>query len=148
MDYEFRLEKLETINQQSLDLSYVKDIKRTYSMYEIAIMTRSSPARILGLEDRGSLKPGCIADISIYNPKKPIDEMFRSASYVFKNGDEIVRNGKIRKYKQTSTQCVNTTYEKPILKEIEKWIKKYYSLSLEEFSVDKNFFKDENFKYH
>ena len=148
MDYEFRLEKFETINQQSLDLSYVKDIKRTYSMYEIAIMTRSSPARILGLEDRGSLKPGCIADISIYNPKKPIDEMFRSASYVFKNGDEIVRNGKIRKYKQTSTQCINTTYEKPILKEIEKWIKKYYSLSLEEFSVDKNFFKDENFKYH
>ena len=56
--------------------------------------------------------------------------------------------GKFAKYKQTSTQCINTTYEKPILKEIEKWIKKYYSLSLEEFSVDKNFFKDENFKYH
>ena len=41
-------------------------------MYEIAIMTRSSPAKILGLEDRGSLKPGCIADISIYNPKSQL----------------------------------------------------------------------------
>ena len=47
MDYEFRLEKLEKINQQSLDISYLKDIKRTYSMYEIAIMTRSSQPRFL-----------------------------------------------------------------------------------------------------
>ena len=58
MDYEFRLEKLNKINPKSLDISYLKDLKRTYSIYEIAIMTRSSPAEILGLNDRGSLKEG------------------------------------------------------------------------------------------
>tara|TARA_B100000287_G_scaffold430113_1_gene484741 strand:- start:2025 stop:3665 length:1641 start_codon:yes stop_codon:yes gene_type:complete len=148
MDYEFRLEKLGKINKHSLDISYLKDLKRTYSFYEIAIMTRSSPAKILGLNDRGSLKEGCIADISVYNSNKPIDEMFRNALYVFKNGDEIVRNGKVLKYKSTSTQCININYEKSILKQIDKWIKKYYSLDMEQFSVDKNFFNKDNFKYH
>ena len=148
MDYEFRLEKLGKINKNSLDISYLKDLKRTYSFYEIAIMTRSSPAKILGLNDRGSLKEGCIADISIYNSNKPIDEMFRNALYVFKNGDEIVRNGKVLKYKSTSTQCININYEKSILKQIDNWIKKYYSLDMEQFSVDKNFFNKDNFKYH
>ena len=55
-------------------------------MYDIAIMTRSSPGRILGLKDRGSLKEGSIADISVYDPIKSIDSMFRGAKYVFKNG--------------------------------------------------------------
>ena len=68
-------------NQQKF---FLKDIKRTYSLYDIAIMTRSSPANILGLKDRGSLKPGCIADISIYDPNQNIDDMFRKAKYVFK----------------------------------------------------------------
>ena len=31
---------------------------------------------------------------------KNIDQMFRKAKYVFKNGDEIVKNGKILKYKK------------------------------------------------
>ena len=64
MDYEFRLQKIDSINKDSLDISYLKDLKRTYSIYEIAIMTRASPAKILGLEDRGSLKEGCIAAVS------------------------------------------------------------------------------------
>ena len=72
MDYEFRLQKIHSINKDSLDFSYLKDLKRTYSMYEIAIMTRASPAEILGLKDRGSLKEGCLADISIYDPKKQL----------------------------------------------------------------------------
>ena len=41
-------------------------------------MTRAAPAKILGLDDRGSLRNGSVADISIYDPKKPIDKMFSS----------------------------------------------------------------------
>ena len=148
MDYEFRLQKIQSINKDSLDFSYLKDLKRTYSMYEIAIMTRASPAEILGLKDRGSLKEGCLADISIYDPKKKIDKMFREASYVFKDGDEVVRNGKVLKHKKTTTQCINTTYDKSVLKEVDKWIKKYYSLELDQFRVDKEFFNVNNFKSH
>ena len=138
---------LPKINPKSLDISYLKDLKRTYSIYEIAIMTRSSPAEILGLNDRGSLKEGCIADISIFDPRKPIDQMFRKAKYVFKNGEEIVKNGKILKYKKTSTIAANINYEKSIVKNVENWTRRFYSLDKEEFKVDKNFFRKDNFIY-
>jgi formylmethanofuran dehydrogenase subunit A len=147
MDYEFRLEKMSEINQESLKFSFLKDIKRTYSMYDIAIMTRSSPAKILGLKDRGSLRSGCIADISVYDPKKKIDQMFQSAKYVFKNGNEIVRNGKILKYQKSSTIAVDIRYEKSITKELQSWINRFYSLDIDDFKVNTDFFRNSNFKY-
>ena len=147
MDYEFRMEQMSLINDESIKFSFLKDIKRTYSFYDIAVMTRSSPANILGLKDRGSLKPGSIADISIYDPNQNIDKMFRKAKYVFKNGDEIVHNGKILKYKKTSTIAANIKYEKSIVKNVENWTNRFYSLNLDEFKVDKNFFRQDNFLY-
>ena len=147
MDYEFRLEKMSKINQESLKFSFLKDIKRTYSMYDIAIMTRSSPAKILGLKDRGSLKSGCIADISVYDPKKKIDQMFQSAKYVFKNGNEIVRNGKVLKYQKSSTIAVDIRYEKSITKDLQSWINRFYSLDVDDFKVNTDFFRNSNFKY-
>ena len=147
MDYEFRLEKMSEINQESLNFSFLKDIKRTYSMYDIAIMTRSSPAKILGLKDRGSLKDGCIADISIYDPKKSIDQMFKSAKYVFKNGSEIVRNGRILKFHKSSTIAVDIQYEKSITKDLQSWVNRFYSLDVDDFKVDTDFFRNNNFKY-
>ena len=148
MDYDFRCSSLDKINKESFAISHLKDIKRTYSMYDIAIMTRSSPAKILGLKDRGSLKKGSIADISIYDPIKPIDSMFREAKYVFKNGEEIVRNGKVLKYKKTSTQCISLNYDNSILKELKKWVERYYTMKIDEFSVDEHFFSLHNFKKH
>ena len=147
MDYEFRLEKMSEINQESLKFSFLKDIKRTYSMYDIAIMTRSSPAKILGLKDRGSLKSGCIADISVYDPKKKIDDMFQSAKYVFKNGNEIVRNGKVLKYQKSSTIAIDIRYEKSITKDLQSWINRFYSLDVDDFKVNTDFFRNSNFKY-
>ena len=72
MDYDYRNENIDYLNKESVNISYLKDIKRTYSLYDIAIMTRSSPAKILGLNDRGSLKDGRIADIAIYDPRKKL----------------------------------------------------------------------------
>ena len=57
----------------------------------------------------------------------------------------VVRNGKVLKHKTTSTQCIKTTYDKSILKEVDKWIKRYYSLELDQFRVDQEFFNVNNF---
>ena len=147
MDYDFRMQQISLINQDSIKFSFLKDIKRTYSLNDIAIMTRSSPANILGLKDRGSLKPGCIADISIYDPNQNIDEMFRRAKYVFKNGDEVVKNGKVLKHKNTRTIAANIKFEKSIIKNVENWTNRFYSLDKEEFKVDENYFSENNFIY-
>ncbi len=147
MDLDYRNSEIEKINFSAKEISDLKFLKRTYSLYEIAIMTRASPAKILGLTDRGSLGEGCIADISIYDPKKKIDEMFANAKYVFKNGDEIVRNGKALKYKKTTTQALSLKYDKKIHKNIQRWFDNFYSLQLDSFEIDTNYFEENNFKY-
>ncbi len=146
MDQDFRNSEIDKINPHAKEISNLKSIKRTYSLYEIAIMTRAAPARILGLKDRGTLKTNSIADISIYDPNKPIDQMFRNAEYVFKNGVEIVRKGKVLKYYKTSTKCLEINYDFKIHKNIRDWFDNYYSLSLDEFEIDENFFSENNFQ--
>ena len=148
MDYEYRAHCASKINKNSFEMSYLKDIKRVYSLSDIATMTRSEPARILGLNDRGSLAPGRIADITIYDPKLKYDAMFRCPLYVFKNGQEIVKNGKIIKFHRTQTQSLSLNFDKKIIKHLNSWISNSYSLNTEDLSVDENFFRPGNFNYH
>ncbi len=145
MDLDFRNSQIDKINNYAKDICKLKSIKRTYSLYEIAIMTRAAPAKILGLNDRGSLSKGSVADIAIYDPKKPIDEMFGNAEYVFKDGVEVVKNGKVIKHLKTKTKCLRLNYDKNIHKRIKKWFDSYYSLDLKEFELDENYFERNNF---
>ncbi len=147
MDLEYRNQEIQTIHPEAREISDLKFLKRTYSLYEIAIMTRAAPARILGLSDRGSLKPGKIADISIYDQNQSIDKMFSKAKYVFKNGKEVIKDGKILNIVKGSTQSLILNYDKKIRKDIKKWFDKFYSLELDTFEVDENFFGNDNFKY-
>ena len=146
MDSDFRNSEIDKININAKEIGNIKSIKRTYNLYEIVIMTRAAPARILGLKDRGSLKPGSVADISIYDPNKSIDDMFRAAEYVFKNGNEIVKKGKVLSHMQTVTKCLNLKYDAKIHKKIKSWFNNYYSRSLNEFEVDESFFTENNFE--
>ena len=147
MDKDFRNSEINKINNHAREVSYLKSIERTYSLYEICIMTRAAPAKILGLKDRGSLRNGSIADISIYNPKKQIDKMFGEAEYVFKNGIKIVKSGKVLRHLQTSTKCLKLNYDARIHRKIKNWFDNYYSLDISEFEIDENFFKENNFEF-
>ena len=55
MDKSFRDDMLKTINKSAAAATVLSSIDREYSLYEIAILTRSAPARSLGLEDLGHL---------------------------------------------------------------------------------------------
>ena len=146
MDKDFRDFEINKINKHAREISYLRSIERTYSFYEICIMTRAAPAKILGLNDRGSLKKGSVADIALYDPKKPIDKMFANAEHVFKNGIEIVRGGKVLRHLETATKCLKLNYDEKIHKKIKKWFDNFYSLSLTEFEIDEKFFKENNFE--
>ncbi len=146
MDKEFRDFEMNKLNSEARNTSLLSSIKREYSLYEIAIMTRASPANILGLNDRGSLKPGKIADISVYDPKKPIDEMFSYAYLLFKGGKEIIKNGKISNVVSGNTLNVKLTYDKKIRNNIQKWLDNFYSLDINNFEIEEGYFNEENFK--
>jgi formylmethanofuran dehydrogenase subunit A len=83
----------ETLPREALEMTTLPSLRREYSLSEIAIMTRAAPARLLGLPDRGHLRPGARADIAVYRPAEDKAAMFRDAAIVLKDGRPISRDG-------------------------------------------------------
>ncbi len=106
MDRTFRNEHLRRIHPGAQAATILGSITREYSLYEVAIMTRAGPAKSLGLKDRGHLGPGACADITVYEDNPDREAMFTTPLFVFKNGDLIVRNGKIVKVVTGATHVV------------------------------------------
>ncbi|OYP28515.1 formylmethanofuran dehydrogenase subunit A [Rhodopirellula sp. MGV] len=89
-DRTFRETALAEIDQDAAASSSLAGIDREYSLTEIATMTRSAPAAILGLSDRGHLAAGAIADVVVYKSDENAETMFRSPQHVFAGGKHIV----------------------------------------------------------
>jgi formylmethanofuran dehydrogenase subunit A len=89
----------------------VGSIDREYSLYEIAILTRAAPARLLGIPELGHLGPGASADITVYRDNADREQMFATPSFVFKRGEEIVRNGKVVKVVWGDYHSVEPQYD-------------------------------------
>ena len=58
-------------------------------------MTRAAPARLLGLDDKGHLGAGAVADIAVYREAADAEAMFGRAAWVLKDGVPVVRDGRI-----------------------------------------------------
>ena len=99
-------------------------------------MTRSAPAKILGLKNKGNFSVGSDADITIYDKNKnDIEEMFAHPSMVLKDGQIVVENGKIKKYIWGDTQTVKPEYDKSIEKNLKKFFDKYHTMKLENYII-------------
>jgi formylmethanofuran dehydrogenase subunit A len=96
MDKSFRNDMLATIHKGAGQMSGLGAIEREYSLYEVAILTRAGPARILGIEEHyGHLGPGALADITVYEEQADKERMFEAPALVLKNGVVVVRDGSI-----------------------------------------------------
>src|SRR5207248_9283662 len=84
MDRTYRQEVLKRVHPRVLERSTLKDLDREYSLYEIAVITRAGPARILGLKNKGRLGPGADADVTVYTPGPDKRAMFELPRYVIK----------------------------------------------------------------
>ena len=136
MDKSFRNNILETLPKSIQDHTILKSLKREYSLNEISIMTRSAPAKILGLKNKGNFSVGSDADITIYDKNKnDIEEMFAHPSMVLKDGQIVVENGKIKKYIWGNTQTVKPEYDKSIEKDLKKFFDKYHTMKLENYII-------------
>ena len=69
MDKPFRDEQLARLHPDVASQAALREITRELSLYEIAILTRAAPARLLGLPDRGHLGVGAAADIAVYRER-------------------------------------------------------------------------------
>ncbi|MCP2936010.1 amidohydrolase family protein, partial [Salmonella enterica subsp. enterica serovar Typhimurium] len=105
------------------------------SLYEIAIMTRAAPAKLIGLADRGHLAPGAAADIVVYKEDADRERMFEKPELVFKDGELVVRDGRIVKVVRGNTHAVKPEFDRSIEKKIEPYFQRYHSVRMNNFKI-------------
>jgi formylmethanofuran dehydrogenase subunit A len=135
MNRSFRNDAFSIIHQDAQKMSHLDSMNREYSLYEIAIMTRAAPARILGLSDHGHLGDGASANITIYKKQSDIEQMFARPSHVFKNGELVVKDGEIIQTVQGVTHTVKPEYDTSIEKSLKKYFDDYQTISLPNFKI-------------
>ncbi len=137
-DRAFRNEMFEKINPDARAASILGSLTREYSLYEIAIMTRAGPARTLGLADRGHLGTGAAADIVVYRDDPDRERMFRTPEYVFKDGQMIVRDGRLVAVTRGSVHAVKPEYDRSIEAEVAEYFERYQTTSADGFRIDRD----------
>lgn len=139
MDRTARQEMLKRVHPRVLERSTLKDLDREYSLYEIAIITRAAPARLLGLKHKGHLGVGADADITVYTPAADKRAMFELPRYVFKGGELVVEQGEIRQELYGRTLHVATNYDESLLPDIQKWFESYYTIQFANYPVEEHY---------
>jgi formylmethanofuran dehydrogenase subunit A len=117
---------MERLPKSAIQMSILPQLKREYDLYEVAIMTRAAPARLLGLPDRGQLGIGAAADIAVYTEQRDKTAMFSAADYVFKDGELIVEHGRAKPYRWGRTHHLRPAYDM----QIADWIGRHYESEL------------------
>jgi formylmethanofuran dehydrogenase subunit A len=118
MDKSFRDDQLAKLHADAQAASTLKDITREFSLYDIAIITRAGPARLLGLKDRGHLGTGAAADIAVYRDDDNRERMFTSPAFVFKDGELIARDGTLLRAPAGGIHHVRPDYDRSIEKRV------------------------------
>ncbi len=133
---------------------------REYSWYEIATITRASPAKILGLTDRGHLGIGAKADISVYdinvNDFDPtrlsnaaiVEKQLSNSMYTIKDGEILVDHGKIVKLVNSNHIWTNVEgledKERDLINKIKPDFNRYYTIKYENYGVPDHYVKPGN----
>jgi formylmethanofuran dehydrogenase subunit A len=135
--------------------SSIATLDREYSFYEIAQISRATPATVLGLSDtKGHLGVGADSDIAIYDfnidtldPSADfaaVESALQNASYVFKDGQIVVQDGNVTGpdlFGKTFwiDSVYNQELENQVVGEVEKMFKQYYSVNFENYPVQDSY---------
>lgn len=135
MSRDARAEAIARLPQEAIAMTTLPSIAREYTLSEVAIMTRAAPAKLLGLNDRGHLGEGALADIAVYSPDKDLAKMFRFAHLVFKDGDLVVRDGRVSHYRWGKALKVKPVYDKAIDRRIANYYDRHFGTSRALFAI-------------
>lgn len=136
MDKNFREEQFEKIPKKAKEGALLPELKREYSLNEIAIITRAGPALRLGLKNKGHLRIGADADITVYSRIENKQKMFAHPSRVIKDGKIVVIDGKLVKEQKGRTFYVSPDYDKNIEPYLREYFKKAYTISFDNYHIE------------
>jgi formylmethanofuran dehydrogenase subunit A len=134
MSRDLRAQWMAELPPAAIAVTTLPAIGREYSLPEIAAMTRAAPARLLGLADRGHLGAGAVADVAVYADDADRAKMFRSAALVFKDGELVIRDGKVTQLRFGRALTVAPQRDSAI----DRRMKAYYE---ERYGLDDEFLK-------
>jgi formylmethanofuran dehydrogenase subunit A len=135
MSRDARAEAIARLPQGAAAMTTLPSITREYTLGEVAVMTRGAPARLLGLKDRGHLGEGALADVAVYTPSDDLAKMFRFAHLVFKDGDLVVRDGRVTHYRWGRALNVKPVYDKAIDRRLAAYYDRHFGNSRDLFAV-------------
>ncbi len=135
MDKTFRNEAFAKLNLDAQGMSNLTSIDREYSLYEIAIMTRAGAAKLIGLNNCGHLGAGAQADISVYTDNADRESMFSKPDYVFKNGELVVKDGKVVKVVWGATHTAKPAFDTGVEKDLKDYFDRYHTMNVENFKI-------------
>lgn len=129
-----------------IDATNIHTIDRELTLFEIAQMTRSGPAKCLGMSNiYGGLAPGMNADVGIFDlnyknmPSDPemIEKAFQRAACFIKSGEIVVKDGEVvsNGHKQTVWVNVKMPENPQVTRDIAQSFTKEYTVDLINYQV-------------
>ena len=88
------------------------------------------------MHDRGHLGIGAGADIAIYNDQSDREAMFSEPAYVFKDGELVVKAGKVIKVTWGATYTAKPEYDLSIEHDLKPYFDRYHTVQLRNFKID------------
>ena len=151
MSRKAREETISKINRKAAKRLSLPSIDKELSLYEIAVITRATAAKLIGVEKtKGHLGVGADADIAIYDldPNKvdfsrdypAVIKAFKRAAYTIKDGEVVVVDGEIVKtiYGRTfyvKSRGINKELIDRVTKDVEEKFKERYSVCLSNYVI-------------
>lgn len=142
MERSRREEVLNRVPPMVRDNCTLGEIDREYTLYEVAIITRAAPARMLGLKHKGHLGVGADGDVTIYQPDDDIQRMFEMPRYVIRRGEIIVDDSELRSDSEGSLIHVNPAYDDGVVPDIQEWFESNYTIRFRNYPVDVSYLHD------
>jgi formylmethanofuran dehydrogenase subunit A len=142
MDASYRREQLAALPRKVREQTALRSIDREYTLGEICILTRSGPARMLGLTNKGHLGIGADADITLYMPSGDREQMFQLPRHVLKAGQFVIRDGELVAENSAGepsfgkTLSVSPNYDPAAEEHIEGWFNEHYSVRFQNYAME------------
>jgi formylmethanofuran dehydrogenase subunit A len=135
MSRDLRRTKMDGLHADLRERCVLADLDREYSLYEIAIVTRAAPARLLGLPHKGHLGPGADADLVLYQPNDDRETMFSFPRLVLKAGRVVLDDGEIRGEPEGMTFAAETVRGDVDVEPIRRQFAEGYSIAFENYGL-------------
>lgn len=135
MSGDLRAKWIADLPKAAIEVTTLPSITREYTLPEIATMTRAAPARLFGLNDRGHLAAGAVADVAVYEDDADRAKMFRAAALVFKDGELVVQDGTVTRLTWGHALAVAPERDRAIDRRMKEYYEERYGLSDDLFKV-------------